>query len=1020
MRRPSELDVLVSAGELRPGLMHLLNASDDNSVLLAAPGLVAETTSTAALANEPWRGFSVQRSAEQWALLLTSFQQLVDTLPQTPEWEQRINAWLLAMSNKRMRFAFWTKAPLFSRMVSKPKSTLVLSEPLHERLDAVSHELRLELNAAEHERARAWFTERFSEGTDVTEAVSDCLRRSWAGELLDPADAYYKVIAEYFAATLQGLDTDVDDNPLLENLTEFQQEAYHYAKGILNRFGGVFLADVVGLGKTFIAMALLSHLQRRYGEHAVVIAPPKVLPAWEELAKEFRVEVAFVSHGKLSDLDDVSDREVIVIDESHNFRRVATDRYAKVASWLRPNGAPSHRKILLLSATPQNSDPLDVKHQVQLFPDNYTRLPYLGESLDAWFKGVRAGGSQLRELLQHIIVRRTRGYIRRAFPDATLRKRLAPGRYEEVPIVFPQRLSGEDQCLRYSIAETYHGGVYEQVLATLSALRFPLFGLGAYISEQHADDPRLRGQRSAGTSIRGLYKVLLLKRLESSVHAFRLTLEGLIMRLERARDLFKAGRVQVNAKRSAEEISENDDDDAELDVFDEIFEVPASLFSAQLGRDIIEDLSRVSVVEAMIKNLGPDEDAKLARLRSYLTARSPELHRTIIFTQFADTAEYLGRALENHHGRTVVVSGRVGGALTATRRFAPKANQVNVPEEDQIDLLISTDMLSEGVNLQDADTLINYDLHWNPVRLIQRAGRIDRIGSEHSEIHVASFLPERQLEAGLGLEEVLRRRIAEFVAVFGEDSQVLPGGERLELSDIADAYSGKALSGAGEADVFDGLSRHVDRILTLRRTDPERFARIVAIRPGRRAATTHGGKSVVATRLGLYWSFWDVDGQPLRELDTVSGLDLFFTHAESAARGVTPEETVEQLTMLQQVREAFEPAARTVRAQRSQPRLSSAELYVLSQLETYLDTCLETRKPLVREIIDWLRSGQAQSVLARRAKLWKREQLSAEVVFTECRALLAHLPKRTEELGDAEVVAASFGAVPSLVPSVSK
>lgn len=1008
MRRPSELDVLVAAGELRPGLMHLLSASDDNSVLLGAPGLIAGPAN-AALANEPWRSFSVQRSAEQWALLLRSFQQLVDTLPQNPEWEQRISAWLLAMSDKRMRFAFWAKAPLFSRILSKPKSTLVLSEPLHERLDAVSHELRLELSAAEHERARAWFGDRFSEATDVTEAIADCLRRSWAGELLDPADAYYKVLAEYFAATLQGLDTDVDDNPLLENLTEFQQEAYHYAKGILNRFGGVFLADVVGLGKTFIAMALLSHLQRRYGEHAVVIAPPKVLPAWEELAKEFRVEVAFVSHGKLSDLDQFSDREVLVIDESHNFRHVATDRYAKVASWLRPDGAPSHRKVLLLTATPQNSDPLDIKHQVQLFPDNYTRLPYLGESLDAWFKGVRAGGSQLRDLLQHIIVRRTRGYIRRAFPDATLRKRLAPGRYQEVPLVFPQRLSGADQCLRYSIADTYHGGVYEQVLATLAALRFPLYGLGAYILEQHAEDPRLRGQRRAGTSIRGLYKVLLLKRLESSVHAFRATLAGLIRRLEHARDLFKAGRVLVNAKRSAEEISENDDDDRELDVFAEVFEVPASLFSAQLGRDIVEDLSRVSAVEAMIKNLGPDEDAKLARLRRYLTARSPEHHRTIIFTQFADTAEYLGRALENHHGRTEVVSGRVGGALTAARRFAPKANRVNVPEEDQIDLLISTDMLSEGVNLQDADTLINYDLHWNPVRLIQRAGRIDRIGSEHSEIHVASFLPERQLEAGLGLEEVLRRRIAEFVAVFGEDGQVLPGGERLELSDIADAYSGKALNGADESDLFDGLSRHVDRILTLRRTDPERFARIVGIRPGRRSATNRAGKSVAATRLGVFWSFWDVDGQPLREMDTVSGLDRFFLHAESAARDITPEETVKQLSMLQQVRETFEPAARTVRAQRSQPRLSGAESYVLSQLETYLSTCLETRKPLVREIIEWLRSGQAQSVLARRAKLWKREQLGAELVFTECRGLFAQLPKRAEELGDAEVVAASFG-----------
>jgi superfamily II DNA/RNA helicase len=137
---------------------------------------------------------------------------------------------------------------------------------------------------------------------------------------------------------------------------------------------------------------------------------------------------------------------------------------------------------------------------------------------------------------------------------------------------------------------------------------------------------------------------------------------------------------------------------------------------------------------------------------------------------------------------------------SSARRFSPRANGIQVDDSEQIDLLISTDVLSEGVNLQDADTLINYNLHWNPVRLILRAGRIDRIGSTNEEIYIASFLPERELEENLGLEEVLKRRIDDFIRVFGEDSSILPGEEKLDERTMADAYSGEALERADDSD----------------------------------------------------------------------------------------------------------------------------------------------------------------------------------------------------------------------------
>ncbi len=1003
---PPKPSIKVCAGELRPCLMTLLGALESrHQILLSSPGLLATPSpDLSAIAKRPWRNLSVQRARDGWLALQEEFAESIDRLAPTLEWERQIVDWLAAFEAGRLHVRYWPKAPLFTRLLSRPEATITFSGPLHDRLDETEHELRVELRGAEHERARTWFDARYQESTDVGDELAQSLRESWAGGLLDPKDAYLKVLADYFSGLLDGLDAEADDNPMLEYLTEFQVEAYHYAKSILRRFGGVFLADVVGLGKTFIAMALLRHLQSG-GEHAVVVAPPKVLPAWEELAREFRVELAAVSLGKLSDLEDVADREVLVIDESHNFRNTGTGRYDALSSWLRPDGSPSHRKVLLLSATPQNNHPKDVKHQLEFFPDNLTRLPYRGESLDSWFREVQTGRAQLTDMLQHVVVRRTRGYIKRAFPTAALRKKVGPGEYEEIPIAFPRRLSGDEQCLRYSIADSYHGDIYNKLLRTLSTLKYPLHGLGLYVAAEYRNERRVQGLQRAGASLRGLYKVMLLKRLESSVFAFRKTLVRLGEKLAEAARLLKDGKVVVRAPADGEDAS-----DEEVDPILGGIPLPAAYFESRLMRDLREDLVQVRELQAWVQDLGPDEDAKLARLRTYLQARRPAAHRTLVFTQFADTADYLGKHLGQTYGRTKVVSGRTGGGLTAARRFAPKANRANVSTEDELDLLISTDMLSEGVNLQDADTLINYDLHWNPVRLIQRAGRIDRIGSEHDEIHVSSFFPEGQLEAGLHLEEVLRRRIKEFVAVFGEDGAILPGGEKPDVAKILDAFTGAALEGEDEAEELDALNRHRDRLLEVRRTDPERFARVVGIRPGRRTVTISEVRNTVATRLGWLWSFWDVNGAEPVEIDTLRGLDEIYNHSNEAPSDLRIEESAVHLEKIVQARDAFIPIARTFRAQRTQPRLTPSETFVLNQLETYLGECVETRKELAKALIRWAREGHAQAILSRRARIWRRKTFSPGMVFNECRALYARVPPRQEELGEPEVVVGCFNS----------
>jgi hypothetical protein len=1012
---------LLAPGELRVDLLELFRElGPELDVLVGIPGLMPFPRGTIEeIARWPARSLPAARAFRFRQLILEEFARQVDELPQTAHWERTLNAWGVWLASGKARVLLHESRPVFSRLISRADGALIPGRPLTlESADrSPDEELDVELSAEENLRARRWFNDLAARSEDISGQVRAILENSWAGRLLDPEDLYLGVLAEYFSVTLEGLDVELDDNPMLDVMTDFQSEAYHQAKGVLRRYGGVFLADVVGLGKTYIALALLRYLQDRHGEHPVVIAPPAVCPQWERLAAEFRIELRTVSHGKMDDLRSLEDREVLVIDESHNFRNPWTRRYQLLGEWLRPAGGHADRKVILVSATPQNNRPEDVLHQLRLFPDNFTRLPFRGESLDAFFSSVRSGEESMTTLLQHLVVRRTRRFIRSAYPDTKLRRRDGDGRIQEVELQFPTRISGPEQCLRYSIEDTYGGGLFDRIIHVLSTMRYPLYGLAGYLRSDAADLPRFSGINRTGENLRGLMKVMLLKRLESSVEAFRLSLTRLRDRLENSFALLERGQVVVRARGRGP--SGAADGPGEPVVESEWTEPTSSFDAGRLEADIWHDFNLVDSIIDGVRELDTAGDAKLRRLEAYLAARPPTRHRTVIFSQFADTVTWLRSCLAGEYGRTALVTGSTGNVPGIVRRFAPVGNRLDVPADEQIDLLLTTDALSEGVNLQDADTLINFDLHWNPVRLIQRAGRIDRIGSPNDEIHVASFLPERKLESELGLESVLRRRIDEFLKIFGEDSRVLPdAGEVPDEQEIIASYNGQALEVADDDDEIDALGKHAERILTLRRNDPTRFETIMETRAGRRALSSGRG-SVVAARAGWFWTFWhreDGDESELRPVDDVQGLDLLRRHSNHGAASISegPEGERESLgDLVESARAAFEPLANRVRQQRRQPRLDPTEEWVRSSLERYRKACVVSRRPVVADMIAWVLAGQHKVPLRRRARLWRRERLSPESVFSEMRYLVKRFPMVNEELDASEIVGAVLGIPPS-------
>lgn len=1014
--------LLIAPGELRVDHLRLFtpNPGAPIELLLAAPGLLgAAWPEVDALARNPGASPTAAAAFSYRSAALAFFARQLDAVPHDAAWEEAIMAWRTALADESLRVFHDRHQAAFTRLVSRATDSLVLHAPLLLDAPPADQELDLVLTGDRHAAARAWFRRRRDRADDISAAVADVLAGCWSGDLLTPEDLYLKVLAEYFSSTLDGMDIGSDDNELLPVMTEFQREAYFHAKGILRRFGGVFLADVVGLGKTFIAMALLRHLQEHYRQHAVIVAPPAILPAWRELAAEFRVELQYVSFGKLDALDDLRDREVLVIDESHNFRNPRTQRQERLSRWLRPDGAAATRRVILLSATPQNTRPRDVYEQIKMFPDTFSRLPIEAESLLDFFRGVERGEQSMIRLLQHIVVRRTRRFIRSAYPTARLRRRVAAGEYREEPLVFPTRISGPAQCLRYLIDHTYPGGLYDQVLAALATLNMPRQNLSAYIRHECVDDPRVQNiRRSHG--LRGLFKVLLLKRVESSVEALRLTLSRTAQRLETMRAELAGGHVRV--------LSEPSDPAGDLDAGDddEVL-VPASLFRVEdLRLHLHQDLWLLAGLREGLDRIEPAEDAKLVRLRRYLQARPPGAHKILVFTQFADTAEYLGRNLASV-GKMAVATGARGGALALARRFAPSANRATMREGEEIDLLITTDVLSEGVNLQDGDTIINYDLHWNPVRLIQRAGRIDRLGSTHDEIHIASFLPERSLEDRLGLEAVLRARIDDFIHVFGEDYHVLPQEERLEEQEIVDAYTGRALERSEADDDMDGLSRHIERILQLRREDPDRYTVIRSLRLGRRSVSAGRGPGIAAMRLGPSWRFYLGADGGVEVVDDCAGLDQIYKHSDRPPTSPpTPAALAALRALATTARATFEPVAQLIRTRAMQPALDAAERWVQAQLEALRAASPTLRHPPIDRAAAWILRGQHKHLFQRDARRWKHQRLSPASVLDEMLRLIRQFPIETDDLsGSVELVGVLVpeqmdDMAPALPPSAKK
>ncbi|MBI4632435.1 MAG: helicase [Deltaproteobacteria bacterium] len=734
-----------------------------------------------------------------------------------------------------------------------------------------------------HQELARWFDDLWKEAQEFDETLMVELRESWAAAQVRPYDIYMKTLFALVKDRLEGEEEQelFWDDDVFRKLAKFQKVAFKQAITMIKDYGGAFVSDVVGLGKSYIGAAIVKHFERTDHARPLVICPAPLKEMWERYNEVYQLNARVLSMGHLRENDNdgvtrllkdfqYKDRDFVLVDESHNIRHPDTQRYKVLQTFL-----STGRRCCFLTATPRNKSAWDVYHQIKLFhQDDRTDLPVDPPNLKEFFKLIERGEKKLPDLLANILIRRTRNHILRWYGfDAETHQPVDPCRFQDYldgrrkayvlvggkHQFFPKR---HLETIEYSIEDTYQG-LYQQLRGYLGKARkgkpakaaageltYARYGLWHYVrAEKQKKEPYVSLQR-AGANLRGLMRVLLFKRFESSVYAFQETIRRLLAIHESFLRSIDQGFVP--AGEDAQAILYGSDSLEEVDVMDALRAVSQRYHAEDFDTDslrkhIAHDIERLKTIQQLVEPISPEKDAKLQTLKTRLADKPLRGAKRLIFTQYADTAKYLYDNL-NPGDKLADVEVIYSGDKSKERivgRFAPKAN----PEyrfakgEAELMTVVATDVLAEGLNLQDCDNIINYDLHWNPVRLIQRFGRIDRIGSEHEVIFAFNFLPEVGIEKNLKLYDKLHNRIQEIHDTIGEDANILDETERVNPEAMYAIYETRGSGLAVQLDLwgkpeeeFLDLNEAEEILRQLRKENPAEFERIAALRDGIRTA----------------------------------------------------------------------------------------------------------------------------------------------------------------------------------------
>ena len=715
-----------------------------------------------------------------------------------------------------------------------------------------------------------WFDARWGDRwcIDISDELADIIEQSWAGEKLVPPYHVYLKIAYHLSQEARYGQSEFRIPQIFGNrLFDFQISAVKLAAHHLNQRGGVIIGDVVGLGKSIMASALLKIIEDTDGR-SLIICPKSLVDMWEDYVETYNLSAKIVSLSRVdTELPELRRYRTVLIDESHNLRNRDGKRYKAIADYIRSNDS----RCILLSATPYNKTFIDLSSQLRLFLEDDRDIGIRPEAM------IRAIGGETefvrkhqcavrsvpafeksddkddwRDLMRLFMIRRTRGFIMQNYAETDPENGRRYITFEDgTRSYFPVR---QPKTVKFAINDKdpndpYAKAYSTEVLSLIEGLSLPRYGLGNYLKPD-PDHPPIPAERKimeglgrAGIRLMGFCRTNLFKRLESGGPAFIRSIDRHIMRnLVFLHAIEQDCPIPIGSQDA--ELLDLSDEDADSEAAASLFEnaqyeqdgedapaaegtaflrahaaniytqysekkrrrfkwLPAKLFSPALARHLTEDVENLQKVLSICGDWHAARDNKLKALIKLLRTQHAK-DKILIFTQFADTVRYLESALARAGiDRIAAVTGSSENPTRLAWRFSPESNKKRslAEREGEINILIATDVLSEGQNLQDCSVVVNFDLPWAIIGLIQRAGRVDRIGQQADTIHCYSFLPADGVERIIRLRARVRNRLTENREVVGSDEAFFEGDD--DKNPIQDLYSEKAgiLDGDDEGEV---------------------------------------------------------------------------------------------------------------------------------------------------------------------------------------------------------------------------
>lgn len=738
---------------------------------------------------------------------------------------------------------------------------------------------------------------------DVTDVVVENITTAYNEN--SPEFIYFITLYHVFSEFLDDISEDELPNEatgfkqskIWNMLYDFQRDAVLAIINKMERYNGCILADSVGLGKTFTALAVIKYYENR-NRSVLVLCPKKLAENWNTYKDNYinnpiasdRLNYDVLFHTDLSrthgfsnglDLERLNwgNYDLVVIDESHNFRNGAgthaktqENRYVKLMDKVIRAGVKT--KVLMLSATPVNNRFVDLKNQLAIAyegdSENINKKLSTSKTIDEIFKQAQKAFNSWSkldvakrtteallqmldfdffELLDSVTIARSRKHIEKYYDTTEIGK--FPERKK--PISLRPKLTDLNAAINYN-------EIYEQLIHLSLCVYTPSNYIFPSKMQKYLDLTHNKGMNLTQTGreegIRRLMSINLLKRLESSVNSFQLTLQRMKALIEDTitaiNQFEKYGNININMYEVSDEDFDIDDGNTEYFTVGKKVKIELADMDYKTWRsELIEDAETLELLTLMVADITPEHDYKLQELLRLLDEKiehpiNTDNKKVLVFSAFSDTAEYLykhvSKHIKNKYGlNTAVITGSIDGKTTivgfkATLNnvltcFSPisKGRNILMPGSNtEIDILIATDCISEGQNLQDCDYLVNYDIHWNPVRIIQRFGRIDRIGSKNEYIQLVNFWPDMDLDEYINLKGRVETRMKiSIMTSTGDDDLINPEEKgdleyrkqqlkRLqeEVVDIEDMTTGISIMDLGlnefRLDLLDYVKIHPD------------------------------------------------------------------------------------------------------------------------------------------------------------------------------------------------------------------